>query len=341
MQRHFIHLLSLLSLFALSQCNSAESECKYQINVGHIDAKVKIVRLEKEMFQLKNETEIKAFLNKYPQLRDNYFKGKSKMPDSVLVKIIANLINEKTLSDTLQKDVANFYGDMKNIEQQFKEAFQHIKYYYPQFKEPTIYTVITGLGAYFGSDIYVSEQSVVISLEFFMGKKMRYHPPASAIPQYIWHRYMPEIIVPTYLMAYSDKYNRIDPKDQTMLADMVYYGKAYQFVKTMMPCLPDSLVAGYTQEDLRNVSDVRNKKIIWSHFLEKNLLFSNNPIQKQAYLGERPFTAEIDSKAPGRLGRWLGWKIVMKYIDQNNDFVKMMENQNPQEIFSKSGYKGD
>ena len=34
-------------------------------------------------------------------------------------------------------------------------------------------------------------------------------------------------------------------------------------------------------------------------------------------MSERPSTYEISPQVPGRIGRWLGWKIVSSYMDQN------------------------
>ena len=47
------------------------------------------------------------------------------------------------------------------------------------------------------------------------------------------------------------------------------------------------------------------------------LLFEESNIIKQKYLSERPSTFEISQSVPGRVGRWLGWKIVSSFMSSS------------------------
>ncbi len=268
-----------------------------------------------------------------------YLKGVKNINDSILAQGYTKMVNEPQVV-SFYKDVQDKFGDLTELKLEFEEAFKHIKYYYPDYKIPKVYILFTGLGSFWGNDLYVSQDMIVVSIEFFMGENARFTPNTY---DYIKKRYRKEYIVPKVLQYISVEFNKTDFADKTGLAEMVYYGKSYQFVKTMVPCLADSILGEYTGEQIQILRDESAKATIWGFFLEKNVLFSTSHLIINPQIEERPFTAEIDSKAPPRLGRWLGWKIIKNYAKKNNDitFQTMMANQDAKDIFNKSGYKGE
>ncbi len=153
-------------------------------------------------------------------------------------------------------------------------------------------------------------------------------------------RYQKEYIVPAIVFAISDHYNATNRTDQTMLADMVYYGKGYVFTKTMLPAVSDSLIIGYSDRQLTETFNAQD--IIWAHFIDNQLIYQTNPAIKARYLNERPFTAEIGQRCPGAIGRWLGWRIVGRYHDEHDNvgIADLMRNTDARQIFEQSGYKG-
>ena len=146
--------------------------------------------------------------------------------------------------------------------------------------------------------------------------------------------------LPAIVFALSDKYNATNRADQTMLADMVYYGKGYVFTKTMLPDVADSLIIGYSDRQLTETFNAQD--IVWGHFIDNQLIYQTNPAIKGRYLNERPFTAEIGQRCPGAIGRWVGWRIVGRYHDEHDDvtITDLMRNSDARQIFEQSGYKG-
>ena len=180
----------------------------------------------------------------------------------------------------------------------------------------------------------------MIGLDYFVGPKAKFRPQGAQYPQYILRRYQKEYIVPAIVFALSDKYNATNRADQTMLADMVYYGKGYVFTKTILPEVADSLVIGYSDTQLTETFNAQD--IVWAHFIDNQLIYQTNPAIKGRYLNERPFTAEIGPRCPGAIGRWVGWRIVGRYHDEHDDvsIASLMRNSDARQIFEQSGYKG-
>jgi hypothetical protein len=230
-------------------------------------------------------------------------------------------------------EAKDHFGDMTDLKAEFEQAFSYIHYYYPDFKAPKIKTIVTGFG---GSEMYVGEKEIIIGMDFYLGPEGKYQP--QGIPQYILKRYDIPYIVPATILLYADRFLREDPKDNTMVADMIYYGKKYYFAKNMMPCTPDSLLIWYDGTELANVDE--NKDLLWYHFLENELLYETNHIIKKKYMDERPNITEIGSECPGRIGAWIGWDIINNYKERNKEITlqQLMANPNAKEILEKAKY---
>ncbi|MBD2702730.1 gliding motility protein [Spirosoma sp. BT702] len=315
-------IAGLFCLFLLASCQKKED--------------VTVIRLDQQLFSGKSPDSIQAFLNRNSAVAQLYFNANGAGNDTALVRELSNRVNNPALND-FQTQLQTQFGDLADLRNQLSEAFTNIKKDFPDFKSPKIATVTTG---FIGPDIAVSDSLIVIGLDYFGGPKAKYRPPANEFPEYILRRYDKDHIVPAIVFALSDKYNATNRQDQTMLADMVYYGKGYVFTKSVLPELADSLIIGYSDKQLTETFNAQD--LIWGHFIDNQLLFQTSPAIKQRYLNERPFTAEIGRDCPGAIGRWVGWRIVGLYHDEHKsvNIADLMRNANARQLFDQSGYKG-
>lgn len=265
-----------------------------------------------------------------------YFNTSQFGDDTALVDALYTRINDPELN-LLYQQVQDEFTDVTPITNPLTEAFATIKENFPAFRAPRIMTTVTG---FMGPDLVVTDSLIIIGLDYFAGPKAKYHPPRADYPDYLLRRYRKPYIAPAIVFAISDKYNATNRADQTLLADMVYYGKGYVFTKVMMPNMADSLIIGYTDHQL--TATYASQEAVWGHFIDNQLLYQTNPAIKQRYMNERPFTAEISTQCPGAIGRWLGWRIVGRYHDTHPSIsiTELMKNDNARNIFAESGYKG-
>ncbi|HOO08966.1 MAG TPA: gliding motility lipoprotein GldB, partial [Cyclobacteriaceae bacterium] len=128
-------------------------------------------------------------------------------------------------------------------------------------------------------------------------------------------------------------------EDRTVLADLISYGKSYYFAKQMLPCVPDSVLIGYTAEELKGSRE--NSDLIWKRLVQDEVFYSTSHLIKQKYIAERPKTLEVGEKCPGRIATWVGWEVVKKYMAGHSGvgLPQLMQNPSAKEIFSESGYK--
>ena len=315
-------LAGLFCLWLLTSCTKNEE--------------VTVVRLDQQLFSQKSPEGVRAWLNQNPTIAQLYFNANEAGNDTSTVRQLTNRINNPALNQ-FNVQIQSQFGDLADLRKQLSEAFTNIKKAFPDFRSPKIVTVVTG---FMGPDLVVTDSLVVIGLDYFVGANAKFLPPKDEFPQYILRRYDKDHLASAIIFAISDKYNATNRTDQTLLADMIYYGKGYVFTKTMLPEAADSLVIGYTDKQLTQTFNAQD--IVWAHFIDNQLLYQTNPAIKQRYLNERPYTAEIGQGCPGAIARWLGWRIVGRYRDEHSNvsITDLMRNSDAQQIFEQSGYKG-
>ena len=320
-----------LSILLISSCGN--KRCGEHINTSDININLEIERLEDDFFALTSKDEAIRFMDDNPVLTEAFYQRSQYPHDSILVNKLLALSSNPYL-DTVRTEVDLLFDELADVRESFEDAFARIKYYYPEFEPPEIKTIITGLGD--GSDLYVSPELIILGLDWFLGEKGTYQP--QDIPQYIRKRLNKAYLVPSCLLFLSDSFNATTLEDKTMLAEMIYFGKAYAFTKEMLPCTPDSIILGYSQQEIDGINF--NQERIWAHFVEESLLFETNHFVKTKYLNERPNVPEIGDKCPGRIGRWLGWQIIQNYREESGiDFVGLMKETDAGKIFTQSKYR--
>ncbi len=292
---------------------------------------IPITRLETDLFKAKSAQELSKIIDKSAELQ-HYFNLQE--ADTALTSQLFQNVSNADLQQ-FNKDLQTQFGDLSDLKAQLSEAFTNIKNEYPDFKAPKIATVVSG---FLGNDLYLSDSLVVIGLDYFGGAKAKFRPQ---LYDYQLRRYQREYIVPSIVFYLSEKYNKSNATDKTLLADMVWYGKGFEFVKHALPQVADSLVIGYSDQQLTDVYESQTD--IWAYFIERRALYQTTDNDKQRFMSERPATVEISQACPGGIGRWLGWRIVNKYLKEKPEtsLKELMSNTNTQQILEQSKYRGE
>lgn len=334
-QMFYIRILSIIfcSALFLSACKT-DSKKEAAAVSEPLQFDLSVENLDQQLFDCKSVQEVQLFLDKHPYLTEWYFTDAPVEKAQLPAHLFGILQNKDFRAFKMQLD--SLIGDRNAvIIDPLKKSFQQIAKYYPDFKAPEVKFIVTGFA---GNDLYISDSLIVIGLDYFGGPSARYRPD---VFDYQLRRYQKEYIVPSILFFISNKYNHVNASDRTLLADMVAYGKGYEFVKEVLPDAPDSLILGYSSESLRRTYNSQGD--IWAFFVSNKLLYENTDLKKQKFIGERPFTTEIGNEVPGGIGRWLGWRIVNRYMAENPDVTlpELMKNDNAGNLLQASGYKGE
>ncbi|MDW8330435.1 MAG: gliding motility lipoprotein GldB [Cyclobacteriaceae bacterium] len=329
-KRNYLVLFAVMAV--LASCGRRDRECVFDPDVND---KVEIpwLSLSDSLVSIASKSDLVHLLTRHPVLRDYFFNRTAYPNDSVFINELYKRFTNPYL-DTLRMDVKRVFGDEQKLREQFNEAFGNLRYYYPQVEIPRIVTVVSGLE----TDLFVTDSVIYIGLDYYLGPGARFRPN---VYQYMLRLYSPETVVPAVMLlkGISDEFNFTNPEDKTVLADMIAYGKAYYFAKHMLPCVPDSVLIGYTAEEMEGSRE--NAHLIWFRLVEDQVLYATSHLVKQKYLDPRPRTIEVGEKCPGRIGQWVGWEIVKSYMERHpqTTLPELMQMKDADVLFKQSGYR--
>jgi hypothetical protein len=258
-------------------------------------------RVERQMASVKSDAEMQVLLNKYPEIRVGYFSATPENAPFLAQDLFRLYVNPDLRKFYDQSQEAGFFrGDA--LEKELKEAFTKIQQEFPGVKTPKIRTVFSGFGGVGGGEftaqnLVVSDSLIIIGLDFFMGSQGLYKAPN--VYEYQMRRLEPKALVAQVILQYSAFLIKQTENDASLLSDMIWYGKGYVFTKTILPSVPDSLIFGYTQQEIAETNAFQ--KEVWEHFIDQKLLFNSDKAIKAKYLDDRPKTTEIGPACPGGL----------------------------------------
>ncbi|MGS2762091.1 gliding motility lipoprotein GldB [Sinomicrobium sp. M5D2P9] len=316
MRKIVIFLLVIPLVFSCNRKDRLEEE------IEQIDVKVQVSRFDLEFSKATPET--------LPQLKSDYpFLFPPQYTDSVWIEKMKDTVQQE-LSDEVQKKFPDFSGPATGI----RSLFQHIKYYFPDFEEPRVVTLISEVD--YNNKVIWTDSLLLVSLDTYLGKD---HPFYNGIAGYLSKNFSEENIVPDVASAYATR--QVPPdRDRSFLSAMVRAGRELYLKDLLIPSVSDALKIGYTEEEMVWVR--ANEREIWRYFVERSLLYATNTRLKDRFIEPAPFSKfylDIDNESPGEVGRFIGWQIVRAYMQNKDVSLQEMLNTPAEDIFKRSGYK--
>ena len=175
-----------------------------------------------------------------------------------------------------------------------------------------------------------------ISLDTYLGKE---HPFYIGLQEYLKKNFEKDQILPDIANEIAEVYVP-QPDSKTFLAHMLYYGKILYLKDRFLPKVADHNKIGYTEEELKWA--LENEEEIWRYFVEKEVIFDTNPELYSRFLYPAPFSKfylELDAESPARLGQFIGWQVIRRYMDKNELSIQEMLTTDAETIFNKANYK--
>lgn len=318
---YFNRLLLLFGVVATLV--SCKKEDKLEKDIANIGTRIDIERFD-QLFSKSSQNDLKSLQSAYP------FMFSSNYSDTFWID---------KMNDTLQRqlsfEVEKAFPNMDATKQEIELFFNHLKYYFPQFKTPRIITTTSDVD--YRNKVIVTDTIVVISLDTYLGSDHEFY---QGIQQYIAADMNEEQIVVDMADAYAMKYiHRQHTK--TLLDEMIYHGKLLFFKDVMIPFKTEAERIAYSPEQLDWA--IANENYIWRYFVERELLYSTDSKLPPRFIIDAPFSKfyleDIDAESPDKIGQFIGWQIVKAYMGQNNVQLVDMFDASTEEIFNKSKFK--
>jgi hypothetical protein len=231
------------------------------------------------------------------------------------------------------------YNNITFLEEGLKESFQYVKHYYPGYNLPK---VITFIGPFDVPGAVLTPTHLGIGLQQYAGKNFSVYKDPQIIelyPEYISRRFDKEYMVTNGIRAIVDDIYPDQTAGRPLIEQMIEKGKQWYLLDQFLPDAADSVKTGYTNKQLDWVN--KNEGNIWGFFTTNVDLYTIDPVIIKDYAGEGPFTRGMpEGFAPGKIGQWVGWRIVQKFAERNGQLKLQQILATPAKtIFAEAKYK--
>lgn len=250
-------------------------------------------------------------------------------PDSVWVNRM-----QDTIQRELFEEVEKVFADTGELQEEIHGLFQHFKYYFPQDSLPAVYTLTTDVD--YRNRVVFADTILLVGLDNYLGPEHRFY---EGIQQYVKDGFRPAQI-PVHIAQEMIAPHISGITDRSFISQLIYYGKLHAAVSAMLPQRDEADILDYTGQQWQWASD--NEEYIWRYFVERELLYSNDRKLRDRFLDPAPFSKfylELDNESPGRLGQYIGLRIVQSYMQNNEVSLQEMLERPAIEIFQKANYK--
>lgn len=330
-QRNLWTGVILLWILLSMSCGSPNTRWQ-NTDIGHTpDPAVKIHRYEKALFSV-DSTRMASEITK---MTDVYavFLG-NVPPDSAGILQLIRYIKDPLIQQ-LYRETMVLFPDVSVQERELSEAFRYYSHYFPDHAIPQVFTYISGID--YQNPVIFQPPAMLIALDMYLGKE--YEPYKQlGLPSYLVNSFTREFMIRDCIRELAIYHMNDQYPGDNVMDKMIFEGKKLYFLDAVLPFQPDSVKIGYGGEQIKWCME--NEANLWKFFIENEILYSTDIQIINKFFTDGPFTRGFPG-SPARLGAWLGWQIVRKYMDAHPKLTlqDLLFEKDSRKILQESGYK--
>jgi hypothetical protein len=334
-------LPTALLLLMTGACQQDFSGKKAAPDVSNLDVPFQLLRFDQDIFALDTANlaeEMSQLSDKYPDLLPLFTEtlirdqtNPSETPQQALKSFLAAPFT-RGLYDSVQLK----YSDLRWLEPQLHNMLRYYRYYFPDRPTPAIATVISE----FGVDAFTYGDSLCgIGLDMFLGAESAYYDVPEIFPVYLRRNFTEQHIPVRLARAIAQHVVGPPPSGGRLIDYMLHNGKVLHIASSLLPAVPDSLIMGYTREQLSGC--VANEAQVWARLLDQNLVYQADYNKFRKLIEPSPNAPIVFTEAPGEIGNWVGWQIVRSYMQRHPETTMsaLTQHTEAQKFLEESRYK--
>jgi hypothetical protein len=317
-----------------------KSENRFERTVIEVEVQKQILVTENFTNLILSELSFEEKYNQFARidtfLAEVYFSqilGLGKIDSDAFKSNYRMMLEDPATAETIALINATF-EDFSLIENELNSSFLKFQKAFPEAKIPVVIFAFTGLNY----SVAAFEDFLLVGLEFYLGKDFEGYR-ALGFPEYIIERRKPEYLITEIIKGWLMSEFPKNPERYTLLDEMVYQGMILFSLASLCTEASDNIIIGYSDEQLKYTQ--QNEANIWGYFINNKLLFSESRLDISKYTDEAPFSAGMTAETPGRVGVYIGWRIVESYMKKypEKSLNDLMQETDYKKIFTSSKYK--
>lgn len=311
--------MTLLKYFSFIIILFIATSCTYNpldVDASHVKVNIKYINMDSILVNSDSAQLIKAhhfFQEEIPHLYDyqlGYCLGIGKISDTGFYNSYQKFKNDPYIIE-LEKEISKRFNNVSKYKTEINSAFQHLKYHLPKVKIPEN---VVFMNSFFATNAFATETEIGIGLERYLSPKTKVIQQLPSDQFYQWMKDMfdEKYLVRDALCAWIMTHSLEDTKGN-LAEQFIYWGKILYLTEAALPHEKQEIILRYTDKDLQWA--IENEYSIWKHLVEDKMLFKIDERLNMNFLKEGPFTAGLDEVSPDRLGQFMGWRMVHKYME--------------------------
>ena len=334
MKKYILYIL--IAVMGLGSCQKGRTYFPKDIETQEIE----IARFDRALMNVQEASvkeDIRVLYDEYPVFMPLWVEDILGIPSAdtaYLEKQLPQFLNDTVygFKATNEREQAVF-ADVRDIEKSLSKAFSRVLWLYPETEVPSLYLFVSG----FQTPIYFGEEIIGIGGDMYLGSDYEYYN--RVVYDYQKQTMRKECIPVDVMSAFLFRTLPYSSTKSRLLDQMMYRGKVMFLCAQIFDELPGYEVMGWTKEQWKWCK--KNERAIWHLVMDKRDLFKTESLVLTGYLNDGPFTSEVSQDAPGRLGIWLGWRIVESYMAHHPEvsLQELMAEGDAQKILEESYYK--
>lgn len=282
------------------------------------------ITIERFELDFKNQAiRLDDLKNSYPYL----FPAQT--PDSIW-KAKRNDSLELLLIDAVDSVFGSFEQKRKDINQ----VFSNYHYYFPKATIPKGITLTTNID-YFSRVVY-ADSLLLMGLDNFLGQE---HPYYQNFPSYLKSSMNPDNLVHAITQELA-KAQLASNSKTTFLSKIIHEGKLLYLQERLSPNKSTAKRLGYTDKQFQWAEE--NEADVWRYFIDQKLLYNTDKELEFRFIALAPFSKfkrSLDTESPGRIGRYIGYRIVSSYMKHNTTTLALLLTEDAVDILKKAKFK--
>lgn len=295
------------------------SSCSYDplnVDVSHVKVKIGYINADSLLVNSKSENLTllhQRFLREIPEIWEyelGYCLGIGNVSDTAFRNSFTSFLSDQYVS-RVEKSIAQRFSDLSMKRKEITDGFRYLKYHFPKGKVPQN---VVFLNSFFASSAFCTQKEIGIGLERYLGKEA---DVIQELPSDQFYEWMKEGLDPRYLsrdaLCSWIMTHYIEEIDGNLAEHMIRWGKILYLTEAAFPDVHESIILRYSEEELKWA--IEHEYDTWKYLVQDKLLFKNDERLRINMLNDAPFTVGLHEKGPDRLGQFIGWRMVHKYME--------------------------
>ena len=172
------------------------------------------------------------------------------------------------------------------------------------------------MNSLFASSVFSTEGEIGVGLERYLGmetdviKELPYQDFPDWQKEGMDKNYIPRDVLASWIETHY-----AEEVDGNLAEKIVRWGKVLYLTQAAFPDKDPAYVMRYSRKDYDWA--IENEYALWKYLVDEKILFKIDELNTKNLLGDGPFTPGLPEKGPDRLGQFLGYRIILKYMEIN------------------------